>query len=424
MAQPTSVRACTCWRRNVPNGSLSHVKVLDLSRILAGPWATQLLADLGAEVIKVERPGAGDDTRDWGPPFIRDRAGNPTREAAYFLCANRNKKSVTIDITTAEGQRLVRELAGRTDVLVENYKVGGLARYGLDYEALKNEYPRLVYCSITGFGQTGPYNPRAGYDFLVQAMSGLMSVTGRPDSEEGAGPLKSGIAVSDLFTGLYASTAILAALAHRDRNGRGQHIDLGLLDVQVACMANQMMNYFYDGKSPERMGNAHPNVVPYQDFPTSDGHVIIAVGNDGQFARLCKAIDEPEWSADTRFTTNGARVANRLTLIKMLREKTRRRTTAAWVAALEACDVPCGPINNVAQVFEDPQVQARGMRIEVDHPTTGPMPLVANPIKMSETPVAYRKAPPTLGQHTDEILAGELGLDSEQIEKLRSQGVI
>lgn len=405
-------------------GPLSHVKVLDLSRVLAGPWATQLLADLGAEVIKVERPGAGDDTRSWGPPFLKDAVGNPTREAAYYLCTNRNKKSVTIDITTAEGQRLVRGLAGHADVLVENYKVSGLARYGLDYESLKIELPRLVYCSITGFGQTGPYNSRAGYDFLVQAMSGLMSVTGRPDGEEGAGPMKAGIAVSDLFTGLYASTAILAALAHRDRNGRGQHIDLALLDVQVACMANQMTNYLYGGESPKRLGNAHPNVVPYQDFPTSDGYVIIAVGNDGQFARLCKEIGEPRWAADNRFATNGARVVNRVTLTKMLRQKTLQRTTAEWVATLEACEVPCGPINDIAKVFEDPQVKSRGMRIDVDHSTAGPMPLVANPIKMSETPVTYRNAPPTLGQHTNEVLAVELGLDSEQIAKLRSQGVI
>src|SRR5438067_889296 len=282
-------------------GALSHIKVLDLSRVLAGPWATQMLADLGAEVIKVERPGVGDDTRGWGPPFLKDREGQSTRDAAYYLCTNRNKKSVTIDIATPQGQRLVRELAARADVLVENYKVGGLAQYGLDYASMKADFPRLVYCSFTGFGQTGPYAPRAGYDFLVQAMGGLMSVTGRSEAEEGAGPLKVGVAVADLFTGLYASTAILAALAYRDRTGQGQQIDLALLDVQVACMANQAMNFLYGGTSPGRLGNAHPNIAPYQDFPTADGDVIIAVGNDGQFARLCTAIGHPELGADPRF---------------------------------------------------------------------------------------------------------------------------
>ena len=405
-------------------GALSHVKVLDLSRVLAGPWAAQLLADLGAEVIKVERPGVGDDTRTWGPPFLKDRDGHATRDAAYYLCTNRNKKSVTIDITTAAGQAIVRELLAKSDVLVENYKVGGLAQYGLDHASLAADFPRLVYCSITGFGQTGPYAPRAGYDFLMQAMGGLMSVTGRADAEEGAGPLKVGVAVTDLLTGLYASTAILAALAHRDRTGEGQHIDLALLDVQIACMANQSMNALYSGTAPKRLGNAHPNVVPYQDFPTADGDVIIAVGNDGQFARLCNAIGEPQWGSDERFATNVGRVANRIELIRLLRERTLRRTTAEWVAALEAFDVPCGPINNLAQVFADPQVQHRGMRIEVEHPTAGPIPLVANPIKLSQTPVEYRNAPPTLGQHTAEVLAAELGFDAARIAALQSQKVI
>jgi crotonobetainyl-CoA:carnitine CoA-transferase CaiB-like acyl-CoA transferase len=406
------------------DGALSHVKVLDLSRVLAGPWASQMLADLGADVIKVERPGSGDDTRSWGPPFLHDRDGQPTRDAAYYLCANRNKRSVTIDITTPEGQQLVRELAARCDVLVENYKVGGLAQYGLDYDTLHAEFPRLVYCSITGFGQTGPYAPRAGYDFLVQAMGGLMSVTGRAESEQGAGPLKVGVAVADLFTGLYASNAILAALAYRERSGTGQHIDLALLDVQVACMANQGMNFLYGGRSPGRLGNAHPNVVPYQDFPTADGDVIIAVGNDGQFARLCTAIGRPALATDERFATNLTRIAHRVELIRLLRECTLTRSTDEWGAALEAAEVPCGPINDLARVFEDAQVIARGMKIEVEHATAGAIPLVANPIRMSASPVAYRRAPPTLGQHTREVLADELGCDAGRIDRLAASRVI
>jgi crotonobetainyl-CoA:carnitine CoA-transferase CaiB-like acyl-CoA transferase len=394
------------------SGALSHLVVLDLSRVLAGPWATQMLADLGADVIKVERPGVGDDTRSWGPPFLKDRDGQAMRDAAYYLCTNRNKKSVTIDITTPDGQRLVRELAARADVLVENYKVGGLAQYGLDY------------ASITGFGQTGPYAPRAGYDFLVQAMGGLMSVTGRADSDDGGGPIKVGVAVADLFTGLYASNAILAALAHRDRNGQGQFIDLALLDVQVATMANQAMNYLYGGKPPGRLGNAHPNVVPYQDFPTADGNVIIAVGNDGQFGRLAVAIGQPELATDLRFATNLARVANRVELIRLLRQHTIKRTTVEWDAALETADVPCGPINDIAHVFEDPQVLARGMKIEVDHPSAGQIPLVANPIRLSATPVEYRNAPPTLGQHTAEVLANVLGYDAAGIAELQMKKVI
>jgi crotonobetainyl-CoA:carnitine CoA-transferase CaiB-like acyl-CoA transferase len=406
-----------------PMGALSHLKILDLSRVLAGPWAAQLLADLGAEVIKVERPGVGDDTRSWGPPFLHDRHGQPTSDAAYYLCTNRNKQSVTIDITTPSGQQLVRRLAAKADVVIENYKLGGLAQYGLDHVSLRAEFPHLVYCSITGFGQTGPYAPRAGYDFLVQAMGGLMSVTGRSDAEEGAGPVKVGVAVADILTGLYAANAILAALACRERTGAGQHIDLALLDVQVACMANQAMNHLY-GVTPKRLGNAHPNVVPYQDFPTADGDVIIAVGNDGQFSRLCAVIGHPDWASDERFATNLARVANRVELIRRLRTQTLQRSTADWVAALEAADVPCGPINTMAQVFADPQVQARGMRVEVEHSTAGTIPLVANPIKLSATPVSYRNAPPTLGQHTAAVLARELGLDAGQIAALQAQKVI
>jgi crotonobetainyl-CoA:carnitine CoA-transferase CaiB-like acyl-CoA transferase len=404
-------------------GALSHLKILDLSRVLAGPWAAQLLADLGADVIKVERPGVGDDTRTWGPPFLHDRAGAPTRDAAYYLCTNRNKRSVTIDITTTEGQALVRELAGQADVLIENYKLGGLAQYGLDHATLQALYPRLVYCSITGFGHTGPYAPRAGYDFLVQGMGGLMSVTGRADSEEGAGPLKVGVAVTDILTGLYAANAIQAALAHRDRTGQGQHIDLALLDVAVACMANQAMNQLY-GAPPRRLGNAHPNVVPYQDFPTADGDVIIAVGNDSQFSRLCAVLGHPEWAVDARFATNQARQANRVELVRLLRTQTLQRSTADWVAAMEAADVPCGPINTLAQVFEDPQVQARGMRVEVEHASAGPIPLVANPIRFSATPVDYRHAPPTLGQDTDAVLCDSLGLDAARIATLRHNKVI
>ena len=404
-------------------GALSHLKILDLSRVLAGPWAAQLLADLGAEVIKVERPGVGDDTRSWGPPFLHDRHGQPTSDAAYYLCTNRNKQSVTIDITTPSGQQLVRRLAAKADVVIENYKLGGLAQYGLDHVSLRAEFPHLVYCSITGFGQTGPYAPRAGYDFLVQAMGGLMSVTGRSDAEEGAGPVKVGVAVADILTGLYAANAILAALACRERTGAGQHIDLALLDVQVACMANQAMNHLY-GVTPKRLGNAHPNVVPYQDFPTADGDVIIAVGNDGQFSRLCAVIGHPDWASDERFATNLARVANRVELIRRLRTQTLQRSTADWVAALEAADVPCGPINTMAQVFADPQVQARGMRVEVEHSTAGTIPLVANPIKLSATPVSYRNAPPTLGQHTAAVLARELGLDAGQVAALQAQKVI
>jgi len=406
------------------SGALSHVKVLDLSRVLAGPWATQMLGDFGAEIIKVERPNVGDDTRGWGPPFLKDREGRETRDAAYYLCTNRNKKSLTIDITTPDGQRLVRELAARADVLVENYKAGGLIKYRLDYASLKADFPHLVYCSITGFGQTGPYAPRAGYDFLVQAMGGMMSVTGRADGEEGGGPIKVGVAVTDLFTGLYASNAILAALAHRERSGHGQHIDLALLDVQVATMANQAMNYLYSGKPPGRLGNAHPNVVPYQDFPTADGNVIIAVGNDGQFGRLASAVGQPELATDPRFMTNLARVGNRVELIRMLRQQTIKRSTAEWVAALEAVEVPCGPINDIARVFEDPQVIARGMKIAADHPTAGRIPLVANPIRFSESPVEYRNAPPTLGQHTAEVLTDLLGYDAAGIADLQARKVI
>ncbi|ANY18352.1 CoA-transferase [Bordetella pseudohinzii] len=404
--------------------ALQHVKVLDLSRVLAGPWAAQTLGDLGAEVIKVERPGTGDDTRAWGPPYVTDPAGQPTGESAYYMCANRNKLSVTIDFTQPEGQALVRQLAGQCDVLIENFKTGGLAQYGLDYASLSALNPRLVYCSVTGFGQDGPYAHRAGYDFLIQGMGGLMSITGQPDGAPGAGPMKVGVALTDILTGLYASTAILAALQAREHTGRGQHIDLALLDVGVACLGNQAMNYLYSQTAPRRMGNGHPNTAPYQDFPTADGHMILAVGNDGQFARLCAAIGRPEWASDPRFAANAARLANRQELIEGLLAITVTRGTREWISLLEQHGVPCGPINNVAEVFADPQVQARGMRIAMTHPQAGEVPLVASPIRLSDTPVSYRHAPPQLGQHTDAVLAAYLGLSAEALHHYRSHGVL
>lgn len=385
--------------------ALSGLRVLDLSRVLAGPWAGQMLADLGADVVKVERPGAGDDTRAWGPPYLRDADGRDTSEAAYFLSANRNKRSITIDFTQAEGQQRVRELVQRADVLIENFKVGGLAAYGLDYQSLQALNPRLIYCSVTGFGQHGPYAKRAGYDFMIQAMGGLMSITGKADGEEGAGPVKVGVALTDILTGLYASNAILAALAERERSGQGQYIDLALLDVQIACLGNQALNYLTTGVPPKRLGNAHPNIVPYQDFPTADGDFILTVGNDGQFRKFCEVAGHPEWATDPRFVSNAARVANRAELIPLIRQVTVFRTTAEWIAALELAGVPCGPINDLAQVFADPQVQARGTRIRMAHPLAGEVDLVANPIRLSRTPVDYRRPPPLLGEHNSEVFA-------------------
>ena len=385
--------------------ALSGLRVLDLSRVLAGPWAGQMLADLGADVVKVERPGAGDDTRAWGPPYLRDADGRDTSEAAYFLSANRNKRSITIDFTQPEGQQQVRDLVQRADVLIENFKVGGLAAYGLDYQSLQALNPRLIYCSVTGFGQHGPYAKRAGYDFMIQAMGGLMSITGKADGEEGAGPVKVGVALTDILTGLYASNAILAALAERERSGQGQYIDLALLDVQIACLGNQALNYLTTGVPPKRLGNAHPNIVPYQDFPTADGDFILTVGNDGQFRKFCEVAGHPEWATDPRFASNSARVANRAELIPLIRQVTVFRTTAEWIAALEQAGVPCGPINDLDQVFADPQVQARGTRIRMAHPLAGEVDLVANPIRLSRTPVDYRRPPPLLGEHTREVLA-------------------
>ena len=389
--------------------SLQGLKVLDLSRVLAGPWASQLLGDLGADVVKVERPGAGDDTRHWGPPWVAEPSSETGPQAAYFQCANRNKRSIAVDMATPDGQALLRELATKADVVLENFKVGGLKQYGLDYDSLKALNPRLIYCSITGFGQTGPYAPRAGYDFLIQGMGGLMSLTGRADTEDGAGPQKVGVALVDIMTGLYATIGILAALNHRQASGQGQHVDMALLDVQVATLANQAANYLVSGVAPKRMGNAHPNIVPYQDFPTADGDMILAVGNDGQFGKLCAVAGHPEWATDERFANNPARVANRAVLIPLLRQATVMKTTAEWVAALEAAGVPCGPINRVDDVFADPQVQARGLLQHLQHPTLGETPLVACPIRLSATPVQNRWAPPTLGEHTQEVLAEWLG---------------
>jgi crotonobetainyl-CoA:carnitine CoA-transferase CaiB-like acyl-CoA transferase len=418
----TAETAGTVAPESVP-GALSSIRVLDLSRVLAGPWASQILADLGADVIKIERPGAGDDTRAWGPPWFSGQQPDD-QVAAYYLCANRNKRSVTVDIGSAEGQALLRDLAGRSDVLVENFKVGGLARYGLDYESLHAVNPALVYCSITGFGQTGPYAERAGYDFLVQGLGGLMSVTGRPDGEPGGGPMKVGVALTDILTGLYAANAIQAALAARDRTGMGQHIDMALLDVQVACLANQAMNYLATGQDPARLGNAHPSIVPYQDFPTADGYMILAIGNDGQFTRFCAEAGKPDLATDVRFATNEARVRNRDTLIPLLRHMTTARTTAAWVRALEGCAVPCGPINGLGDVFADPQVRARELRITMDYPGVGPIPLVASPMRLSDTPVDYRLPPPSLGAHTEEVLLDLLGMSPQAIRALRERGVV
>jgi crotonobetainyl-CoA:carnitine CoA-transferase CaiB-like acyl-CoA transferase len=410
--------------RTAKRAPLAHLRILDLSRVLAGPWAGQVLADLGAEVIKVERPGAGDDTRGWGPPWLRDPDGRETSESAYYLCANRGKKSVTIDLARPEGQELVRKLAAASDVLLENYKVGGLARYRLGYSDLSALNPRLVYCSITGFGQTGPYRHRAGYDFLLQGMGGLMSVTGEPEGAPGGGPMKVGVAVTDVLTGMYAATAVLAALAQRDRTGRGQQIDLSLLDVQVAMLANLAQNALVSGRAPVRVGNAHPSIVPYQAFAARDGHLLLAVGNDGQFARFCQVAGRPELAADPRFATNAARVGNREALLAVLVPLFLDRTCADWIGALEAAGVPCGPINDLRQVFADPQVRHRGMRVEVPHPLAESVPLVASPIRLSDAPADPPCAPPTLGQHTREVLADVLGISGEEFDALRRSGVV
>lgn len=407
---------------------LSSLRVLELSRVLAGPWAAQTLADLGASVIKVERPGSGDDTRSWGPPFAA-RAGQEGRgDAAYFLCANRGKRSVEVDFTRDEGQRIVRQLAARSDVLIENFKVDGLVRYGLDYHSLRELNPRLVYCSITGFGQTGPYRELPGYDFLIQGMSGLMSITGEPDSVQGGKPVKVGVAVTDVFAGLYAVIAIQAALARRAQTGEGQHIDIALLDVQAAALANQASNFLVSGRAPERLGNAHPNIVPYEAFATSDGHIVLAVGNDGQFARFCEVAGLEHLVADDRFATNPQRVTNRSQLVPIIQQCMGERSRDDWLESLEARGVPCGPINDIAQLFDDPQARARGLRVEIpesDDPR-GEMtiPGVASPMRFSQTPVAYDLPPPRLGQHTDDVLRDDLGMSEAEIARVRASGVI
>lgn len=405
-------------------GALSHIRVLDLSRVLAGPWAGQTLADLGADVIKIERPGSGDDTRHWGPPYLRDTEGNETAEAAYYLAANRNKRSVAIDITRPQGQALIRDMAARADIVIENYKVGGLARYGLDDASLRKVNPQLIYCSITGFGQDGPYRNRPGYDFIIQAMGGLMSVTGERDDLPGGGPQKAGVAMADLNTGLYATIAILAALTHRERTGEGQYIDMALLDVQVATLANQATNYLVSGEVPRRYGNAHPNIVPYQAFATRDGHMILAIGNDGQFRRFCELVGRAGLADDPRFATNTARVANRETLIPEIGHLLLERTTDDWLVALESITIPCGPINTLDQVFRDPQVRARNMLIELDHPLAGTLTLVGSPLKLSATPPEYRAAPPLLGEHSRQVLGELLGLDGEALDGLVRAGVV
>lgn len=405
-------------------GALSGLRVLDLSRVLAGPWASQTLADMGAEVIKIERPGTGDDTRGWGPPFAKDANGEDTTEAAYYLTANRGKKSLTIDITKPEGQEIVRNLAAESDVVLENFKVGGLAKYGLDYTSLSKVNPKLVYCSITGFGQDGPYKERPGYDFMIQGMGGLMSITGAPDNAPGGQPMKVGVAVADIFTGLYATIGILAALRHRDATGEGQYIDLALLDVQTAVLANQAMNYLATGKAPGRLGNAHPNIVPYEAFPTADGYLILAVGNDSQFKSFCAVAGLDDLPLDERYATNRKRVANRDNLVPLIRQAMVVKTTDEWIDALEKANVPCGPINTLDRVFENPQVLHRGMVKQLDHPTAGTVPTVSNPIKFSKTPIADEKAPPMLGQHSDEILRNVADLSDDQIAKLRDAGIV
>ena len=405
-------------------GPLSHIRVLDLSRVLAGPWAAQNLADLGAEVIKVERPGAGDDTRGWGPPWIKDGAGGDTHESAYFASVNRNKKSITLDIGKPDGQAIARELAAKCDVLIENYKVGTLARYGLGWEQLHPANPRLVYCSVTGFGQDGPHAHRPGYDFIFQGMGGLMSITGERDGQPGAGPQKVGIAITDVLTGMYASLAITAALAHRDISGKGQYIDCALLDTIVAFNANQIVSFFASGKIPIRWGNAHPQVVPYEAFATSDGHIILAVGNDGQFKRFCKVADCPELAEEKRFATNSQRIVHRAELIPIIAGIIRTRSKHEWLAALEAADVPCGPINNMQEVFEDPQVQHRKLRVDMPHAAGGVASVVASPMRLSETPVEYRLAPPLLGQHNYEIYCGLLGKSAAEMERLAKAGIV
>ena len=410
--------------------ALPHIKVLDLSRVLAGPWCTQMLADLGADVVKVEKPGDGDDTRHWGPPFLQDADGNDTQHATYFTACNRNKRSVTIDMSKPEGQALIRQMAAQSDVLVENFKVGGLAKYGLDYEHLKTLNPRLIYCSITGFGQDGPYAERAGYDLMIQAMSGMMSITGNPPGTPGGGPLRVGVALTDLFTGVYACSAILAAIEVRHRTAVGQYIDMSLLDVGMAILANQAAGFLNTGKVPHRQGNGHPSLVPYQSLPTRDGAMLLAVGNEGQFARFCEAAGQPQWAHDARYATNTLRVANRDSLIPQIEAVTRTQTTAQWVALLEHKAVPCGPINAVDEAFADVQVVARGLKVnqplalvKSDSTAITSIASVASPLRLMDTPAVLHRPPPALGEHTDAVLK-DLGLDAAGIAELRRAGVV
>ncbi len=405
-------------------GPLEGIRVLDLSRVLAGPWAGQNLADLGAEVIKIERPKVGDDSRAFGPPWVKDSQGRDTRDSAYFTSANRGKKSISVNLQKPDGQELVRGLAEKSDVLLENYKVGDLARYGLGYEDLRKINPRLIYCSVTGFGQTGPYRERPGYDFMIQGMGGMMSVTGEPDGAPGGGPQRAGVPIADIITGMYASIAVCAALAHRARSGAGQHLDLALLDSQIALLAYQNTNYFATGKAPGRIGNLHPNIVPYQPFRAADGEVIIACGNDNLYRKLCEAAGCMELAYDPRFASNGKRVENRAELTRLLGEIFRKRTKKEWVELLDAAGVPNGPINDIAQVFAEPQVQARGVKIELDHPVAGPLPMVASPMRFSGTPLEFKTPPPLLGEHTDEVLQNLLAKSPAEIARLRADGTI
>jgi crotonobetainyl-CoA:carnitine CoA-transferase CaiB-like acyl-CoA transferase len=404
-------------------GPLAGYKVLDMSRVLAGPWAGQMLADLGAEVIKIERPNQGDDTRHWGPPYLQDQDGNNSSDAAYFFCTNRGKQSVTVDITEPQGQEIIRQLAVQCDVLIENYKVGGLEKYGLDYGSLAEINPRLIYCSITGFGQTGPYAERPGYDFLIQGMGGLMSITGEPDSEDG-GPVKVGVAVTDLFTGLYAANAIQGALLERHQSGLGQYIDLALLDVQAAVLANQASNYLTGGTVPGRLGNAHPNIVPYQAFATADGHLILAVGNDSQFRRLCTVLDMPDWADNSDYATNSARVVNRQSLCGEISQRLTQHDSAHWLHLLEQHQVPCGPINSIDQVFQDPQILARNMLVTMEDKRAGEVQLVGNPINYSRSGIEYTVPPPILGDNTDSVLGEYLEYSELEISTLRNKSII
>ena len=403
-------------------GPLEGLKVFDLTRVLAGPWCTQILGDLGAEIVKVERPGAGDDTRGFAPPFIPDDKGEETGESAYFAGTNRNKRSITIDISSPEGQALARRLIAECDILVENFKVGALAKYNLAWDQLKDQFPRLIYCSITGFGATGPYAERPGYDGLVQAMGGIMSLTGEPDGA----PMKIGVPIADLMAGMYATVSVLAAVRHQEATGEGQHIDIGMLDTHVAWLANQGMNYLATGEDPPRLGNQHPNIVPYQVMPTADGYIVLSVGNDPTFERFCKLAGCEKLLEDERFQTNASRVTNRAHVTETLNEITRKQTSAWWLENLEKHSIGCGPINSLAQVFADPQVEAREMVLEMDHPATGeaPVKLIASPIRMTGTPVGYRHPPPILGQHTEEVLQEMLGLSADEVAKLRANGTV